>query len=324
MAKIFITRPIPKAGIEMLQEKGYEVAVNESARDRVASKEELLAGVRGADALLSVLTDKIDREVIEAGLQTLKIIANYAVGFDNIDIASAKERGVLITNTPGVLTNTVAEHTFALMLAIAHRISEGDRFSRAGKYTAWGPELLLGADLSGKTLGVVGLGRIGSRVAHHAVKGFDMKVVYTDVKQNADFEKEFGATYAATIDELLPQCDFVSIHVPLLDSTRHLINETRLKAMKKSAYLINTARGPIVDEHALAQALSEKWIRGAAIDVFELEPDITPELKNLDNIILTPHIASATVETRDAMARLAAENIIVALEGKTPQNLIQN
>ncbi len=187
---------------------------------------------------------------------------------------------------------------------------------------AWGPELLLGSDVSGKTLGVVGLGRIGSRVAHHAVHGFDMRVVYTDVKQNSDFEKEFGARFAATLDELLPECDFVSIHVPLLESTHHLINESRLKMMKKSAYLINTSRGPVIDEQALARALSEGWIRGAAIDVFEFEPDITPALTQLDNIIVTPHIASATIETRDAMARLAAENIIAALEGNTPPNLI--
>ena len=322
MQKIFITRPIPKVGIEMLKERGYEVAVNEAAHDRAATKDELLNGVRGTDAVLSVLTDKIDREVIEAGLPTLKVIANYAVGFDNVDIPAAKEKNIMVTNTPGVLTNTVAEHTFALMLAIAHRISEADRFSRAGKYTAWGPELLLGSDVSGKTLGVVGLGRIGSRVAHHAVHGFDMKVVYTDVKQNSDFEKEFGARFAPTIDELLPECDFVSIHVPLLESTHHLINESRLKIMKKSAYLINTSRGPVIDEQALARALSEGWIRGAAIDVFEFEPDITPALKQLDNIIVTPHIASATVETRNAMSHLAALNIIAALEGTTPPNLI--
>jgi len=322
MQKIFITRPIPKVGVEILKEKGYEVTVNEAAHDRAATKDELLNGVRGTDAVLSVLTDKIDREVIEAGLPTLKVIANYAVGFDNVDIPAAKEKNIMVTNTPGVLTNTVAEHTFALMLAIAHRISEADRFSRAGKYTAWGPELLLGSDVSGKTLGVVGLGRIGSRVAHHAVHGFDMKVVYTDVKQNSDFEKEFGARFAPTIDELLPECDFVSIHVPLLESTHHLINESRLKIMKKSAYLINTSRGPVIDEQALARALSEGWIRGAAIDVFEFEPDITPALKQLDNIIVTPHIASATVETRNAMSHLAALNIIAALEGTTPPNLI--
>jgi len=228
-----------------------------------------------------------------------------------------------VTNTPGVLTETVAEHTFALIMAIARRITEADRFARAGKFTAWGPELLLGTDLSGKTLGIVGLGRIGSRVAYHAVKGFDMNVLYYDVQRNLDFEKEFGATYVSSVDELLPRCDFVSIHVPLLESTRHLINEERLKKMKPTAYLINTSRGPVVDEKALAAALKDGLIKGAALDVFEFEPEITPELKELDNVILTPHIASATIETRSKMAELAATNIIEALEGRTPPNLVK-
>ena len=323
MSKIFITRAIPTTGVDMLKVKGYEVVVNEKAENRPATKEEILAGVKGVDAILSILTDKIDGEVMDAGLPALKIIANYAVGFDNIDLEAAKKRNLMVTNTPGVLTNTVAEHTFALMLSIAHRISEADRFSRAGKYHAWGPNLLLGTDLSGKTLGVVGLGRIGSRVAYHAVKGFDMKVIYTDPKPNPEFEKEFGAQYAYKLDDLLPLCDFVSIHVPLLDSTHHLINEARLRIMKRSAYLINTSRGPIIDEKALAKALRENLIRGAAIDVFEFEPEITPDLKELDNIIITPHIASATEETRNKMAEMAVDNIIDALEGRVPPNLVK-
>lgn len=322
MPKIFVTRPIPSRGIEMLKARGFEIVVNEAAKDRGATKEEILAGVKGTDALLSVLTEKIDAEIMDAAGGALKVIANYAVGFDNVDVAAAKERGIMVTNTPGVLTDTVAEHTFALMLAIAHRISEADRFSRAGMYKAWGPELLLGTDLSDKTLGIVGLGRIGSRVAHHAVKGFEMKVLYYDPRQNPDFEKEYEAIYVASVDELLPQCDFVSIHVPLLDSTHHLINEQRLKMMKPTAYLVNTSRGPIVDEKALARALADATIKGAAIDVFEFEPEITPELKNLDNIILTPHIASATEETRQKMSELAAVNVIEALAGRRPPNLI--
>ena len=323
MLKVFVTRPIPEAGIKMLRDKGYEVVINEKARDRAASEKELINGVKGADALLSVLTDKITAKVMDAGLPTLKIIANYAVGFDNIDLEAAKSRNIMVTNTPGVLTDTVAEHTFTLMLAIAHRIAEADRFSKAGKYKAWGPELMLGTDLSGKTLGVVGLGRIGSRVAHHAVKGFDMKVVYTDVKQNLEFEQKFGAVFASTIDELLPKCDFVSIHVPLLPSTHHLINEARLKLMKPTAYLINTSRGPVIDEHALSDALKKYQIAGAAIDVFEFEPEIVKDLKKMDNIILTPHIASATRETRDKMSELAAQNIIMALSGQLPPNLVR-
>lgn len=324
MPKVFITRPIPNQGVDLLRGKGYEVVVNQEAVDRSATKEEILNSIKGADALLSILTEKIDAEIMEAAGPQLKVIANYAVGFDNIDLETAKQKNIVVTNTPGVLTNTVAEHTFALMLAIAHRIPEADRFSRAGKYTVWGPELLLGRDLSGKTLGVIGLGRIGSRVAHHARQGFEMKVLYNDVNRNEEFEKEFSAQYVSSVDELLPQCDFVSIHVPLLDSTRHLINEARLKMMKPSAYLINTSRGPIIDEKALAQALAEKTMAGAALDVFEFEPEITPELKNLDNVILTPHIASATEETRQAMSKLAAQNIIEALEGRTPPNLVKS
>jgi glyoxylate reductase len=323
MAKIFITRPIPQAGIQKLKDKGYEIVINEAARDRIATPEEIIAGVKGTDAVLSVLTDKITAEAMDAGLPTLKIVANYAMGFDNIDIEAAKQRNVMVTNTPGVLTETVAEHSFALMMAIAHRIPEADKFARAGKFTAWGPELFLGADLCHKTLGIIGLGRIGSRVALHAAKGFEMKVLYYDPKPNPDFEKEFGAVYVADIDELLPQCDFVSIHVPLTDSTRHLINEERLKKMKPSAYLINTSRGPVVDEKALAQALKNGVIKGAALDVFEFEPEITPELKELDNVVLTPHIASATIGTRSKMAELAATNIIEALEGREPPNLVK-
>ncbi|MEK7154267.1 MAG: D-glycerate dehydrogenase [Patescibacteria group bacterium] len=321
--KIFITRPIPQVGVQKLKDKGYEVVVNEAAKERAATLDELKEGAKGADAILSVLTDKITTEVMDAGLPTLKIVANFAVGFDNIDISTAKQRNIMVTNTPEVLTETVAEHTFALMMAIAHRIPEADRFARAGKFTAWGPELLLGTDLREKTLGIIGLGRIGSRVAYHAVKGFEMRVLYTDPKPNPDFEKEFGAIYVASIDELLPQCDFVSLHVPLLEPTHHLINEERLKKMKTSAYLINTSRGPIIDEKALAQALKNGVIKGAALDVFEFEPEITPELKELDNIVLTPHIASATVKTRSKMAELAANNIIEALEGRTPPNLVK-
>lgn len=319
--KIYITRMVPEAGIKMLKDKGYEVVVN--SEDRVLTKEELIGAIKvqNYDALFCLLTDKIDGEVMDVFSPQLKIIANMAVGFDNIDAIEAKKRGIMITNTPGVLTDTVAEHTFALMLSIAHRISEADKFTKAGKYIGWAPMLMLGSDLSGKTLGVVGLGRIGSRVAHHAVKGFEMKVLYYDVNRNEDFEKEFSATFAS-LDDLLKQSDFVSIHVPLLDSTRHLINAEKLKLMKQTAYLINTSRGPIVGEHALALSLLKGEIRGAALDVFEFEPKITPELVTLDNVILTPHIASATEETRSKMSTLAATNIIEALEGRIPPNLL--
>lgn len=321
--RVFVTRPIPEAGIKMLRDKGYEVLINEAAKDRAATLDELRGGAKDADAILSVLTDKITVEVMDAGLPPLKIIANYATGFDNIDVEAAKQRNIMVTNTPGVLTETVAEHAFALMIAIAHRIPEADRFARAGKFTAWGPELFLGTDLCHKTLGIIGLGRIGSRVALHAARGFEMKILYCDPKPSPDFEKEFGAVFVENIDELLPQCDFVSIHVPLLESTHHLINGERLKKMRPSAYLINTSRGPVIDEKALALALKDGTIRGAALDVFEFEPEITPELKELNNVVLTPHIASATIETRSKMAELAATNIVEALEGRTPPNLVQ-
>ena len=306
----------------MLKDKGYEVVVN--SEDRILAKKELIAALKDQnyDALFCLLTDKIDAEVMDSFGPQPKIIANMAVGFDNVDIEEAKKRGIMVTNTPEVLTDTVAEHTFALMLVIAHRIVEADKFTRAGKYNGWAPMLLLGGDLSGKTLGVVGLGRIGSRVAYHATKGFDMKVLYYDIKRNEEFEKNFSAVYAP-LEDLLKQSDFVSIHVPLLETTRHLINAENLKLMKPTAYLINTSRGPVIDEAALTYALANKVVKGAALDVFEFEPKITPELLNLDNVILTPHIASATEETRSKMSALAAANIIEALEGHDPPNLLK-
>ena len=296
-----------------------------SPYDKVLSKDELISYLKNGkyDAVLALLTDKLDADVFQAAGAQCKIFANMAVGFDNVDLEAAKKVGIMIANTPGVLTDTVAEHTFALMLAIAHRVAEADHFARAGKYHGWEPMMLLGTDLSYKTIGILGLGRIGSRVAYHAVKGFNAKAIYYDVKRNEEFEKEFSAEFCKTPEEVLKKADFVSIHVPLLPATRHLINAERLKMMKPSAYLVNTSRGPVIDEKALAEALQNKIIKGAAIDVFENEPAIEPALLKLDNIILTPHIASATEETRDKMAELAAENIIAALSGQTPLNLVK-
>ncbi|OHA02007.1 MAG: hypothetical protein A3C12_00015 [Candidatus Sungbacteria bacterium RIFCSPHIGHO2_02_FULL_49_20] len=316
--KVFVTRKIPNRGIEMLRAAGHEVIV--SSHDRVLTPEELVAGGQGADAVLAQLTDKITREVLKAWKPSVKIVANYAVGYDNIDAVAAKELGIIITNTPNVLTETVAEHTFALMLAIAHRVVEADKFMRAGKYTSWEPELLLGTDLSHKTLGIVGLGRIGARVAYHGAKGFDMSVIYYDIKRNEDFEKEVGATFRATPEEVFKEADFVSIHVPLLPTTRHLVNAERLHLMKPTSYLVNTSRGPIIDERALAEALRDKVIQGAAIDVFEHEPQMEPTLKDLDNVIVTPHIASATEETRQKMGEVAAKNIIAVLGNQKSLN----
>jgi len=319
--KILITHEIPDRGINLLKNKGYEVTVG-NAFDKGELMVEL--GKDRYDAVLCDLNDKIDGEVFDAAGKQCKIFANYAVGFDNVDLKAATERGVMITNTPGVLTDTVAEHTFALLLAIAHRVAEGDRFTRAGKYHGWEPLLLLGTDVSKKILGIVGLGRIGSRVAHHAARGFEMKIIYYDVQRNADFEKEFGAEYRAEPDDIFREADFISIHVPLMASTHHLVDERRLALMKKSAYLINTSRGPVVDEKALVEALKNGVIRGAALDVYEHEPALAPGLAELDNVILTPHTASATEETRQAMSALAAQNIIEALEGRTPPNLVKN
>ena len=325
--KVFITRKIPNRGIDMLKNKGWEVLI--SPHDRVLTREELIEMGKGADAVLSQLTDKIDGSIVDgwdpstSSGRTVKIIANYAVGYDNFNVKEISERNILMTNTPEVLTETVAEHTFALMLAIAHRIAEADKFSRAGMYKGWEPELLLGTDLSHKVLGVIGLGRIGSRVAHHAVKGFDMRVIYYDVKRNEQFEKEFGASFRDNPDNVFKEADFISIHVPLLPSTHHLVNFERLKLMKSSAYIINTSRGPIIDEAALKDALKSGVIKGAAIDVWEKEPELTLGLADLGNIIITPHIASATEETRQKMGEVAAHNIIEALEGRTPPNLIK-
>lgn len=321
--KIFITRAIPIRGVDLLKAKGYEVVV--SPKDRVLSKRELIRALKRNryDAALCLLTDKIDDEIFVAAGPQCKIFANYAVGFDNVDLAAAKGRGVMVTNTPDVLTETVAEHTFALMLAISHRIAEADAFMRAGKYKSWAPMLLLGSDLSRKALGVLGLGRIGSRVAYHAKKGFEMEVIYYDPKRNEQFEKEYGARYSPTVEEVLKTADYVSIHVPLLPQTQHLMNAKRFKMMKRSAYLVNTSRGPIVDEKALAIALKKGIIRGAAIDVFEHEPKMEPALRKLPNVIVTPHIASATEETRQKMGEVAARNIIEALEGRMPPNLVR-
>jgi len=317
MAKIFVTRKIPQVGLELL--KGTDFKVWEE--DRVIPRDVLLERVKGAEAILALLTDKMDGELMEAAGPQIKIISNYAVGFDNIDVAEATKRKIYVTNTPGVLTEAVAEHTFALMLAIARRISESDQFTKKGKYKGWEPELLLGSELKGKTLGIVGLGRIGSRVAEMAVKGMGMKVSYFDVKPSAEFEKEFQATFQ-DLDSLLKEADFVSIHVPLLPATRHLINGEKLKLMKPTAYLINTSRGPIVEEMALVEALKAGTIKGAALDVFENEPQLAPGLADLPNVVLTPHTASATDEARGAMATLAAQAILDTLSSKVPQNLV--
>lgn len=321
MTRVFVTQRIPEAGVTLLQDAGYEVVVSE--KDGILTPEELLSAVQAQeyDAILSTLCDNITPEVLAAA-PNVRIVANYAVGYDNIDLAAAKERDITVTNTPGVLTDAVAEHTFALLLALARRIPESDRFTRAGKYHGWMPTLLLGVELKGKKLGLIGCGRIGSRVAELA-GAFGMEVLYNDIKRSEDFEQSTGAVFVETPDELLAQADFVSLHVPLLDATRHLVNAERLARMQPGAFLINTSRGPVIDEVALVKALKENAIRGAALDVFENEPDLTPGLAELENVILTPHVASATEEARDAMSTMAAQSIIDFVNGKRPEHVVE-
>ena len=305
----------------MLRDKGYELTVSE--KDGVLTHSELQQALKEKpyDGVLCLLTDKIDAPVFEAAPHA-KIFANYAVGFDNVDLSEAKNRGITVTNTPGVLTDTVAEHTVALMLSITSRIAEGDRLVRAGRYDGWAPMMLLGTDLQGKTLGILGAGRIGARVAHICSHGLGMRVMYYDLKQSPEFETAVGATFCADMDTLLREADVVSVHVPLLDSTHHLINAERLRMMKTTAYLVNSSRGPVIDEAALVTALNQGVIKGAALDVFEDEPRLAVGLSECENVVLTPHIASATDSTREMMSELAAQNLIAFFEGKVPPHAV--
>ncbi len=314
--KIFVTRKIPEPGLKLLK-KHHEIELN--PHDRVLTKEEIIQGLKDKDGLLCLLTDPIDEEVINSEPK-LKIIASYAVGYNNIDVEAATKRGIPVSNTPGVLTNATAEMAWALLFSVSRRIVEADKFTRAGKFKGWGPMLLHGQDITSKTLGVVGTGRIGTSFALKS-KGFDMKVLYVDEKRNDLLEKELKAE-RVDFETLLKESDFISLHVPLIPDTHHLIGEKQLKMMKKTAVLINTSRGPVVDEQALIRALKEKWIFGAGLDVYEHEPEINDELKKLDNIVLQPHSASATFETRAKMAVMAAENMIAGLKGEIPPNCV--
>jgi len=322
MSLIYVTRLIPENGIKILKDAGHTVDINPD--DRVLTKIELLSALRTKpyDAVLCLLTDTIDSEVFDA-VPTAKIFSNYAVGFNNIDVDAARTRSVLVTNTPGALTHTVAEHTIGLMLSLTSRIAEGDRFMRAGKYTGWAPMLLTGADLKNKSFGLLGAGRIGVDTALIAHNGFGMNIMYYDIVRSAEIERATGAEFCESVDEVLSRADVVSIHVPLVDATRHLINAERLELMKPTAYIINTSRGPVIDEAALVEALKAGTIRGAGLDVFENEPALAEGLSELENVVITPHIASATDEARGKMAEMAAGAIIDALNGKEPQNLVR-
>jgi glyoxylate reductase len=315
--KIFVTGKIPNAGLDLLKKKH---TVRVYPKHQMISRKELEKGVMWCDALLPLLTDKIDGKLMDLN-KNLKVIANYAVGFNNIDVKAATQRSIPVTNTPGVLTDTVAEHALALLLAIARRIPESDVFTKKGKYKGWEPMLFLGTELKGKTLGIVGLGRIGSAVAQRAIQGFGMNVVYNKRSPDKKFEKKFGAKFV-NLSTLMKNSNFISIHLPLNPKTRHFVGKKQIGMMKKTAYLINTSRGPVVDEKALVVALRGKKIQGAALDVLENEPKLSPGLNKLSNVVLTPHTASATIETRSAMAILAARNILEVLSGKKPSHCV--
>lgn len=313
---VVITRPIPEPGPQLLR-KHFRIRQNNLNRPLPPAK--LRIFVHGAAAILSVIPDQIDESVMAAAGPNLKIVANYAVGFDNIEVEAAKTRQIVVTNTPGVLTEAVAEHTFALIMAVARRIVEADTFTRKGHYRQWEPLGFLGPQLWGKTLGIIGLGRIGAWVAQIAKSGYGMEIIYHDPNRNDEFELRFGAAYHE-LPTVLKLADIVTVHVPLLPSTHHLIGAPELKLMKKSAILINTSRGPVVDEKALVFALRKKQLWGAGLDVYEHEPKLTPGLVKLANVVLTPHTASATQEARRQMSRSAAENILAVLAGQPPLN----
>jgi len=311
--KVLVTREIPEAGLRLLE--GFDVSV---LFERPPERDELLEAVSGANGVLSTATEKMDGEVMDAAGRGLEVIANMAVGYDNIDVQAASERGIVVTNTPGVLDETTADVAFLLVLAAARRLGEGERLLRAGEWEWWGPKQLRGFDVWGKRLGIVGLGRIGQAVARRG-RGFGMEILYHNRSRKEEAEEELGARYLE-LDELLRESDFVSIHTPLTDETRHLIGERELGLMQETAVLVNTSRGPVVDEGSLADALEDKRIFAAGLDVYEEEPKVHPRLLELENVVLAPHIGSATIETRDRMATLAAENLAAVLRGQEPKS----
>ena len=325
VGKVFVTRRIRDAGLDILVEGGAEVRVWEGPEDAGPEKPEVVAGARWADVLLSLLTEPIDREVMEAN-PSLRGIAQFAVGYDNIDVETATELGIPVSNTPGVLTDTTADLAWALLLAASRNIVSGDRYMRGGNYKLWGPNLLLGEDASPggdgrrKVLGIVGFGRIGQAVARRAV-GFDMRILAHDPYAREAIEADEQVEWAE-LDELLAASDFVTIHTLLSDETRHLISTAELDKMKPTAYLVNAARGPIVDEAALVEALRAHKIAGAGLDVYEREPEMEPGLAALENTVLLPHLGSASRGTRDKMASMAATNAVAMLRGERAPNCV--
>ena len=319
-ARVFVARIIPEDGLRRVTEL-TDARVWE---DEVPPpRDELLRAVAGCDGILTLLTDRVDDELLDAAGPQLKVVSNYAVGFDNVDVPACTRRGIPVGNTPGVLTETTADLAWALLMAAARRLPEGDRYVRAGRWRAWGPLLLLGPDVHGSVLGVVGFGRIGQAVARRA-QGFGMRIVYHDLRRADEaVEREFGATFVP-LEELLAQADFVSLHVNLTPETRHLMNAERLGWMKPSAVLVNTSRGPVIDQRALYEALRDGVLWAAALDVTDPEPiPLDDPLLTLDNCLVVPHIASASRATRGKMAEMAAANLLAGLRGErlpTPVN----
>jgi glyoxylate reductase len=310
---ILISRSLPEAAIQAARSRAD---VDLHTGDRPLPKHDLVARLRGKQGLICLITDAIDADLLDA-CPDLRVVANVAVGYNNVDVAAATRRGVAVTNTPDVLTETTADFAWTLLMATARRLAEGDRYVREGRFTQWEFMLLLGGDVHGKTLGIVGFGRIGRAVARRA-RGFNMRVLYQDaVAADPITERELAAS-RVDLPTLLRESDFVTLHTPLLPETRHLINAESLRTMKRTAYLINASRGPVADEPALVQALKEGWIAGAGLDVFEEEPKVHPDLLSLPNVVLAPHIASASYETRLKMAMLAVENCLAVLEGRRP------
>ena len=317
--KVLLTRKIPQPAIDFILENEIDLEIN--TEDRVLSHAEIKEKVKGKDGLICLLTDPIDAEIMESAGPQLKVIANYAVGYNNIDVKEASKRKIPVTNTPGVLTETTADLAFSLLLSIARRIVESDKYTREGKFKGWGPMLHLGNDIYEKTLGIVGCGRIGAAVARRAAKGFNMRVLYNNTKHLPELEEELGIEFAS-LEEILKQSDYVSLHVPLTPKTKHLIGEKELALMKPTAILVNTSRGPVIVEKALVKALKEKTIAGAALDVYEFEPELSPGLKDLDNVIVTAHIGTGTIDTRTKMGMMVGENLIAALQAKQPPNCV--
>ncbi len=311
---LFITRALPQEALDLARTRA---TVRQNEADRRLPQADLAARLGDVEALVCLLTDTID-DVVLAQAPRLRVVANVAVGYDNIDVTAATRRKIVVTNTPGVLTETTADFTWALLLAAARRVAEADAYTRAGKFTEWGLMLLLGGDVYGKTLGIFGLGRIGHAVARRA-RGFDMRILYHDAIRNAAAERDLGARFVEK-ERLLAESDFVTLHANLTPETRHLIGEAELRRMKPTAYLVNAARGPVVDEAALVQALKAGWIAGAGLDVYEAEPRVHPGLLECPNAVLAPHIASASRETRTRMATMAVENCLAVLEGQRPAN----